>query len=259
MTISELFTQLSSISSRTDKELIFVENKTGLVEQILLDTYGPAKYNIKKLPTIVESGDLTIDDNYDCFHKLLLDLSGRVLTGNDARQACVDLISQYNSKDQVWLLRILYKNLQIGIGETYVKNTGITKKFPVALANNYKDYIGKIDVTDGNWFISRKLDGCVDYYTNIEFEDGTILPIGEVVENRIQGKIKSWDGKKIVYKDIEGYYKNISDMDQSQKIWYEIDLTDGKVLKITGNDKLMTQRGWVRVDELIETDKVLVC
>lgn len=43
----------------------------------------------------------------------------------------------------------------------------------------------------------------------------------------------------------------------SKTSMYEIETEDGEVLKVTGNHKLMTNNGWVRVDALSTQDKLL--
>ena len=57
-------------------------------------------------------------------------------------------------------------------------------------------------------------------------------------------------------KIIEKYGKILN-----EKIWmngYEIEFEDGEKYKFTGNHKLLTSnRGWVRTDNLLETDNVI--
>lgn len=129
-------------------------------------------------------------------------------------------------------------------------------KYPCALAN-VLEKAKNVDILDGTWLVSRKLDGCVDYCSYVEFEDGRILPIGEVVKNRIPGKIKSWDGEKIVFEEITDYFEGVPDIDLTQKQWFELELDDGRVMRITGNDRVMTQNGWKRVDQLSNNDTIL--
>ena len=132
----------------------------------------------------------------------------------------------------------------------------MVQKYPCALAN-VLEKAKNVDVLDGNWFISRKLDGCVDYCSNVEFDDGRVLPIGEVVRNKISGKVKSFDGQNIVYKDIEDWMEGLEDINPD-KDWYEIETEDGKILKITGNDKVMTKNGWKCVCDLTKYDEILI-
>lgn len=258
MKISELFEAISKISSKIEKEKMLKDNMSPLLEQILKDTYGPEKYNVKKYEKLEGIPDSTIDKNYEEFHKLLQTLAKRELTGDAARRAVATTISYFSPEDRIWLDRILNKNLKIGVGEKFSEDNGKTKKFPVALANKLED-VKNVDIYDGNWVLSRKLDGCVDYYSIVEFEGGEKKFIGDVVKNKIKGKIKSFDGKNVVFEEIEDWMEGVDDIDNTQKQWYEVELMNGKKLKITGNDKLFTDSGWKRVDELNINDKILSC
>ena len=159
MKISELFETISKVSSKTEKEKLLHDNMSPLLDQILKDTYGPEKYNVKKYEELDCQELHSIDTNYEQFHRLLQTLAKRELTGDAARRAVAVTIGCFRKEDRVWLDRILNKNLKIGIGETFAEDTGKTQKFPVALANKLED-VKNVDIYDGNWVLSRKLDGC---------------------------------------------------------------------------------------------------
>lgn len=255
-TINFVFGYVAGCSSVRAKNQFLKEHTNPVIEQILKDTYGGRKYFVKKYE-IDGSGVMTLDEDYATFHQLLDRLADRQLTGNQAVNTVQNMICGFCERDQVWLARILDGNLKIGAGQTFSKDSGTIDEYPCALAN-VLEKTKNANVLDGSWFASRKLDGCVDYYSNIEFEDGSMLPIGEVVRNKIRGNIKSWDGEKVVYKPIEDFYEGVEDMDSGQKQWYEIELENGKMLKITGNDRVMTKTGWKRVDELTDNDTILI-
>lgn len=254
-TINFLFGYIAGISSTKVKEEFLSQHMSPLVEQILKDTYGGRKYHIKKYE-INGSGPFTIDTDYGYFHSVLDDLTNRKYTGQTAIDYLVNCIEQFCARDQVWLARILDGNLKIGVGQTFAEDSGKVGKYPCALAN-VLEKAKNVDILDGTWLVSRKLDGCVDYCSYVEFEDGRILPIGEVVKNRIPGKIKSWDGEKIVFEEITDYFEGVPDIDLTQKQWFELELDDGRVMRITGNDRVMTQNGWKRVDQLSNNDTIL--
>lgn len=256
VSINTVFGLITSTSSKLAKDEFLKKNMNPTIEQILYDTYGGRKYFVKQFE-VLGSGNLTIDKDYANFHDLLNKLANREVTGNKAKELVGSVIELYRPHDQVWLARILDGNLKIGAGQTFSKDSGTVDEYPCALAN-VLEKTKNANVLDGSWFASRKLDGCVDYYSNIEFEDGSTLPIGEVVRNKIRGNIKSWDGEKVVYKPIENFYEGVEDVDSGQKQWYEIELENGKMLKITGNDRVMTKTGWKRVDELTDNDTILI-
>lgn len=158
MKIHEIFEAVSKVSSKTEKERILSENKSELLDLILEDTYRADKYNVKKFQVQKTGNMLTIDENYDVFHHLLRDLALRILTGDAARYEVGNTIGQFVPEDQIWLERILNKNLKIGAGNTFSKDSGVVQKYPCALAN-VLEKVKNVDVLDGNWFVSRKLDG----------------------------------------------------------------------------------------------------
>lgn len=81
--------------------------------------------------------------------------------------------------------------------------------------------------------ITVKVHGCVDKETIVETEEFGKLTIGEVVKNKLQCKIKAFNTKtkEIVYTPIYDWYFIEKDGD-----WYEIELEDGRKIKITGNN-----------------------
>lgn len=159
MKIRELFEKIASTSSKLEKEKLLNDNMSPLLETILKDTYGPEKYNVKKYENLNCQSLHSIDDNYEQFHRLLQTLSKRELTGDAARRAVAVTIGCFEKEDQIWLDRILNKNLKIGAGDKFAEDSGKTEKLPVALANKLQD-VKNIDIYDGTWYVSRKLDGC---------------------------------------------------------------------------------------------------
>ena len=49
-------------------------------------------------------------------------------------------------------------------------------------------------------------------------------------------------------------YKNLTK--SSNEKMYQLDLDDGKSIKVTGNHRFLTQRGWIRADQLEDTDDI---
>jgi ATP-dependent DNA ligase len=158
--IGRVFDAISRLSKKTEKEALLKQHTSPLMNLILSDTYGGAKYYIKKY-SIDESkeGRLNIDDNYNVFNDLLQNLSSRKLTGNEAINQVVMVMEMFVSADRPWLARILDGNLKIGVGNKFSQDSSVTKKYPCALANVLEKAKG-IDILDGTWFVSQKLDGC---------------------------------------------------------------------------------------------------
>lgn len=106
-------------------------------------------------------------------------------------------------------------------------------------------------------FISNKLHGCVDGSTiinTLEYGDKTIK---EIVDNRLQCKIKSYDieSNEVVYVSIDDYYLLKNDGE-----WYEMELEDGRKLLITGNNPVWmpTLNCYRKAEELKVGDILLI-
>lgn len=66
------------------------------------------------------------------------------------------------------------------------------------------------DNNNEDWIWEEKLDGCFNYDTKITLSDGRELPIGYIVENKIDAKVKSYNIKtgKIEAKRIVNWFDN---------------------------------------------------
>lgn len=84
---------------------------------------------------------------------------------------------------------------------------------------------------------SLKIDGCLDASTLIETEKG-LMTIKQIVDSRCIGlKVLTLDvdTREIEYQPILNVFANEN---TSQKEWYEVELEDGSILKLTGNHKI---------------------
>lgn len=171
MRIFNLFKEIETTPKSSVKKKILSENLTQIIKIIFDDTYNTSRqYYIKKLElynnNINKIGELTIDDNYNIFHEGLNKLNNREITGNDASIYIADIINKYNNEDQSILLKILKRNLKIGLSyDSFLDIIGERKsKFEVALAENLNK-VKNVNPIDGTYFISRKLDGvrCICY------------------------------------------------------------------------------------------------
>lgn len=159
MKVREVFELIKNTPGSNEKKDILDKAMSPLIKQIFEDTYGSQKYYIKKY-NITSSGSLTIDEDYDMFHAMLVKLSAREITGHYAVIVLETIINSFVVEDQWILNAIIDRNLKIGISlDNFVKVTGETKKFQVALAHNLDD-VKNVNPIDGTYFASRKLDGC---------------------------------------------------------------------------------------------------
>lgn len=158
MKVREVFELIKNTPGSNDKKSILNQHMSPIIKKIFEDTYGDQMYYVKKY-NITSSGSLTIDENYDMFHAILMKLAARELTGNLAMALVETIINSFVAEDQWILNAIMERNLKIGISEdNFDKVIGKTKKFQVVLAHNLDD-VKNVNPCDGTYFASRKLDG----------------------------------------------------------------------------------------------------
>lgn len=231
--------------------------------------YGVTSANLKKLNNLEEFDIIEMID-------LLDKLRNRELTGNKAVAIVNGFINQ-NPTHRELLYDIFDRNLKIGMAVKQINKAlgNIIPVFDVALAatfdEEWKDKYGL-----SNYLIQRKCNGCLDHDTLVEFEDGSIYTIGEVVEKKIEGNIKCYNEKtgKIEYQPITNWYLNKDYNDDGTKItdkdieWYEIEF-DRPVkvgdkmmnsIKLTGNHYVycVNLKAWRRTDELDGTETLMI-
>ncbi len=256
---------LRATSSTIDKQGIIEDycnhnsEAANFAKKILLYTYHPLwQYNVTS-DNLKKKNSLR-GKSYKNFFDLLDDLKSRKITGHDAIGAVNTFIDGYPYFDEL-IHCIIDKDLKTRAGDKII-NKAIPDHIPefsVALADKYDPNI--VDWKEG-WYVSRKIDGCVDYDTIVEFEDGTKMPIGYVVNNQISGSVKSYNHKtkQVEFKPILNHMKNLHDISETQPTqWYKITLENGSILNITGNDTvyLPKLRCYRRVDELNGDEEIL--
>ena len=105
--------------------------------------------------------------------------------------------------------------------------------------------------------ISSKWHGCVDADTIVEDSNGNLYTIKEVVDNKLNINIKAFDHTTniITYVPIDNFYMIPNDGE-----WYEIELENGKTIKIIGNNPVFIPElnCYRRVDELKGDESLLL-
>lgn len=176
--ICEIFNRIQTTSGTNKKKDILKENLNDTIKMIFEDTYGPQKYFIKTFEPSGDVGHLSIDIDYDTFHKILMVLANREITGNDAYKMLMNTVALYDAWSQDILCRIIDRNLKIGISiDNYLAIVGgKEEKFEVALAESLSKAKG-VNPIDGTYFVSRKLDGarCVCFIKNYIDANGAMV------------------------------------------------------------------------------------
>lgn len=260
----EVFAQVRQAATLSEKISLLKNHRSELVDLIAADamdksiTYGITS---KSIEIQKKREDHWFGGWYDGFHRILERLASREYTGNAAIEYITDYLGYWDEETQRFLLQVLDRDLSLGISwDTYRSEVlGLDDQFEVALAQHLEKVKG-VNPVDGQWFASRKCDGCVSGDTLVEIEGVGALPISEVVERKLRGKIRSMDPStgEVVYSDIVDWMHNVPDTDSAHKDWFLLELADGRSLKITGNDSVYVKdRGWTRADSLKEGDALL--
>ena len=164
MKISEIFKAIAETAGSTAKKELLRVNDNDIIAQIFDYTYGGRKYFVKKYISW-NSGDWILDEHWDIVKETLDKLASKEVSGNKAINLLDTVTSRFTLDDQEVIKHIIEGNLKIGLSlkgyqdvNTNTVQTSL-QKFPCALAINL-DKVKGVDVLDGNWLASRKLDGC---------------------------------------------------------------------------------------------------
>ncbi len=165
MKIYEILEAVSQTSKKKGKIQILEDNKDNQVLQNLLYyCYNEfLKFHIKKVPTPKTAGYATVDGEIKSITRLLTILSDRKVTGHAALNMVEDFLSTFTEESQDIITKVIKKDLKGGFSIKTIHEVwdGLIPTFNVALANTYDDKLAKrIDIFDGSWLVSRKLDGC---------------------------------------------------------------------------------------------------
>lgn len=160
----EVFAQVRQAATLSEKISILKNHHSALVDLIVADamdksiTYGITS---KGIEIQKKREDHWFGAWYDGFHRILERLASRELTGNAAIECITDYLGYWDEEMQRFLLQILDRDLSLGIGwDTYRSEVlGLDGQFEVALAQHLEKVKG-VNPVDGQWFASRKCDGC---------------------------------------------------------------------------------------------------
>ena len=147
--IENFIEEMRATSSSTDKVQI-IKEASPFVHKALEYTYNPFKQFYVTSKTCIKNSHLKKRHGLDLF-EVLDKLMNREVTGHDA-------IKLVNGLEDESIYKIIDKNLDIRAGDKVINKAipGLIPTFSVALA---KEYDGKCDWQNDNWWASRKLDG----------------------------------------------------------------------------------------------------
>jgi DNA ligase-1 len=147
--IENFIEEMRATSSSTDKVQI-IKEASPFIHKALEYTYNPFKQFYVTSKTCIKNSHLKERHSLDLF-EVLDKLMNREVTGHDA-------IKLVNGLEDESIYKIIDKNLDIRAGDKVINKAvpSLIPTFSVALA---KEYDGKCDWQNDNWWASRKLDG----------------------------------------------------------------------------------------------------
>jgi len=206
VSVKSIIDELSSVTSRLEKEKILSREKNNvLLQNVLKATYNPyVNYFQKKIPsfTTVNSEKKTLSDFIE---KCLVDLSSRKVTGNKAIQYLSNWLSSLNEDDAIVATKIIQRDLDCGIAIPTINKIwpGLIPTFDVMLC--HKDISGiKYPA-----YAQIKYDGagCHAYFDGEKLSlfsrNGKLVEFHNVFNKSamfLMKKDETWDGE-IVFRD----------------------------------------------------------
>lgn len=120
------------------------------------------------------------------------------------------------------------------------------------LAKSYGDEAHKIDWSTA--YCQTKLDGCFTYGSLVDTKIG-LLPIGYIVDNKIQTDVKSYNfnTNTVEYKPIVNWFNNGK---ASEDEYIILKFDKGANITCTRNHRIYTDKGWKCAEDLLAGDKV---
>ena len=129
--------------------------------------YGVTSANLKKRSDLNSS-----EREYSSLFDLLDALNARIITGHSAIAAANSFIAR-NANFANIIYQIIDRNLETRATTSLINRVspGLIPTFNVALAHDYTKVKG-INLFDGSWYVSRKLDGvrCITIIRNGEIK-----------------------------------------------------------------------------------------
>jgi len=149
-------------STSTNDKVETMRHVSKNIRKVLYYTYNPfIQFNITN-KLLNKRKDLVSDENiFDNIFDLLNALNDRRITGHRAIKETNRFILDNPDYNQMLSL-ILDRNLKLRVSTKLINKAcpGLIPTFNVALANKYDDKTKKkVDFSNSNWFVSRKLDG----------------------------------------------------------------------------------------------------
>ena len=189
--LREFVNEMNSSNSTNHKvEVLTKYQYHPFIKRILFYTYHPywnfglTSSNLKKRKDLISPSEV-----YDDLFLMLNDFNERHMTGHAAIEAMNRFIKDYEAWSDL-IYQVIDRNLETRATVTLINrvNPKFIPTFDVALAHDAAKVKG-VDIFDGTWFVSRKLDGvrciCFVHGNDIRFfsrNGKEFLTLGKVAE-----------------------------------------------------------------------------
>lgn len=119
--------------------------------------------------------------------------------------------------------------------------------------NDCKEELQKEMWESPNWYIEEKMDGCFEYSTPVLLEDGTTLPIGYIVENKLDVRVMSYNKTKNILepKRVVNWFNN--GVKSSDK-WCSFGTATGEKYLCTKNHKFYNKGTYLPINNFQKGD-----
>ncbi|MCK9154799.1 MAG: hypothetical protein M0P12_01655 [Paludibacteraceae bacterium] len=225
-----------------------------LVER--LNYHRELYYNgtVKNPPSWLRDEEMISDAEFDGIVEAIAEI--------DPDNACIQEVGSVNSDGDVIhksRMASLAKVKKIEDLNAWVKKYAVSSPI-VWLLPKYDGLSCGIRYKNGNLELAAtRGNGCLEYSSQIEFEDGRKLPIGKICEKKVRGKVKSYNKETGAIE-----YCNIisSSIKVNNGNWYLITVIDEdgkeKELVTTGEHQIFIDGTFTTTERIKTGDKVLI-
>ncbi|MFW6047227.1 MAG: hypothetical protein ACOCP4_05525, partial [Candidatus Woesearchaeota archaeon] len=132
------------------------------------------------------------------------------------------------------------------------------KKYPKIYQIGHAENKEIFENPEDEIILQEKLDGCFDYNTKILLSDFTSLPIGKIVNKKMNVEVLSYNTKtkKIEPKKVINWYNNGKTNKWKTVVLKGKNTSRKKRLIVTDNHKIYTNKGLIEVKDLKCGDRV---
>jgi hypothetical protein len=165
------------------------------------------------------------------------------------------------NKDLVRQTKQDYENIGLDVGVYFGDSKQVDKMHTIctwqSLNNLFKNKKELDEVSDNiEIFLNNQIAIIVDECFHPESLVLTPTGYKEIYKLNLGETVINYSEKDNIFKEdtIVKIHKNLTK--SSTEKMYELTFDNGQAIKVTGNHKFLTQKGWVRADELTENDEV---